>query len=142
MTEEEKPQAQPEERKPFVLPRKTPEELAQFITDFLANKILTSEQIQVHDIGHVFMTIGLGALATLTDDEAEQIGLVYEYYTNAGPISCDGLPVFLSAKMLHVDDWKIARSKILEEQKRRDAAKAELVKELEKTQCDPSPDKS
>lgn len=129
--QEEAPQEKIETpREPFVLQRKTPEELSKLITDIVDNKVLTSGQVPQNLLSIVFMPIALGVFADLSLDEISQVGLIYEYYDKAGPRSVNGFPTFMAAKMLHVEDWKIAFPKVLEEQERRKVAAENLQEEL------------
>jgi hypothetical protein len=87
-------------REPELLSR---EDLKVLAIDMLAGLVFTDrhiKQIDAHMLGSVFMVAGLGGL---TGWNAEKIGLVYQYMDRAGPRSVNGYPIFMSMRMLHID---------------------------------------
>jgi len=42
----------------------------------------------------IFMSLALGALADMTEEAINDIGLIYEYWDQAGPRSINGYPIF------------------------------------------------
>lgn len=97
-----------------------PDELRQFVDDFVSNRIFTSAHLRENDdIAMVFMPVALGAFSGWSDTGLERIGVLWEYLSQAGPMAINGLPCFFSFHVLNADDWKIAREAILREQERR-----------------------
>ena len=64
------------------------------------------------DMPRVFMPIALGALVELPDDVVNDIGLIYEYLDQAGPMSVNGLPMFMSFKILNQTDATVVHEKV------------------------------
>lgn len=88
-----------EEPKPR--PEKTDAELRKLAMDIHDGKVFTSGNIQnPSDLPMVFMVIALGGFANLSKEEAENIGLIYEYMDKAGPRSINGNPCFMSCRTL------------------------------------------
>lgn len=98
---------QSEESKPddFLLNTQTDEFLKALAIDIFEGKVYTNRHISnPEDIAMVFMVIALGGFAHLTEEQVKRIGLVYEYISEAGPRSINGMPSFFSMKMLSMDD--------------------------------------
>lgn len=109
----------PQELPPEV-PRKSDEELREFVLAYCDGRVFTSLQISKdRDIGLVFMPLALGALHNVTDQYAASIGLIYEYLSKAGPSSINGMPVFFSCRLLHRDDCERVMPAIQRELDRR-----------------------
>jgi hypothetical protein len=49
----------------------------------------------------VFMPIALGAFQNFTPEQLEDVGLIYEFYDQAGPRSINGYPCFVSMRILN-----------------------------------------
>lgn len=109
-------------REALKLPRKTDDELREFIDDFVSNRIFTSAHLRDHEVDmltRIFLPLGLGCFSTVQPDSLAQVGVLYEEYSKAAPRSINGLPMFFSFKMLHIDDWKRAQVAIDKEMERR-----------------------
>lgn len=52
---------------------------------------------------------------------AEQLGVIWEWMSQAGPRSINGYPTFSSHRLLHRDDWERARKALAREQERRES---------------------
>jgi len=67
-------------------------------------KIFCDRQINPREIGSmlamVFMPIALGALSETANVVRDNIGMIYEYLSEAGPRSINGYPIFMSFKTL------------------------------------------
>lgn len=103
------------------VPRKSEEELREFIRKVLGNEIFTSDHLsesEKKDIGMVFMPVALGVFNNWTKEEIAKIGVLYEENRRRGPRSINGLPMFTSFTMLHTEDWEKARKVIMREQER------------------------
>ena len=116
---EPKPTPPPKKEVPLVLPRLSADALRKLITEICDGTVFTSAQCRESDMGMVFMPILLGAFAENTKESLKQIGILYEYLSEAGPRSCNGYPCFFSFHMLHKDDWEIVRASIPKELERR-----------------------
>ncbi len=87
----------------------TSEFLRQLAADIADDKIFTHRHIpeqQSEMIPRVFMPIALGAFKDYTKEQMEDIGLIYEYYSDAGPRGINGYPCFFSFRILSVEETK------------------------------------
>lgn len=101
------------------IPRKTEEELREFVRDVLANRVFTSWGLSADEVRMSFLLIGLGFLGTcFTREAVEHIGIIYEYLHQASPMACNGLPMFFSMRVMHKDDWGVALATLRREQER------------------------
>ena len=101
------------------VPRMTQEALRRFVRDVLGGAIFVSDQIhQPDNTGMVFLPIAFGMLSKWNADALRQIGVIWEYDRKALPRSINGLPVFTSCHLMHVEDWKRAHLVIAREQRR------------------------
>ena len=99
--------------------RLTDEELETFIQDFLDDKIFTSAHIHPDKVaqllGLIFVPIGLGALKAYTEEEARNIGVIFEYKHLAKPEPSPlGTPIFITANVLHIEDWRTVARRVTE----------------------------
>lgn len=86
---------------------KTKEELKKIAMDIVDCKIFTHTMLNSHsDMGMVFMPIMLGAFSEMSEEEKNDIGLIYEYYSEAGPRGFNGNPMFMSCSWLNKADTK------------------------------------
>lgn len=90
-----------------MIPIKTDEELKQIAVDLFSGKIFTDRHVRnPKDLGMVFM------LLVFTGDDFKQEllddppGMIYEYLSEAGPRSVNGMPTFFSMRMLNEADTK------------------------------------
>lgn len=104
---------------PTEIPRMTKEELRKFVLDVLSGAVFVSDQVRrMEDIGHVFLPVLFGALSDWDREALKQIGILWEYNNKALPRGINGMPMFTSCRMMHVEDWKRARLAIAKEQQR------------------------
>lgn len=103
------------------------EELAEFVMGVCDGTIYTSVGLSSLEIRLVFAPIVFGAFEGFTDGEIEQLGCLWQYLDQAGPRSINGRPSFMSMRLLHIEDARIAEVEIKKELDRRDAVKAEIV---------------
>ncbi len=105
------------------IPRMPRKDLAKFVMDFCDDKVFTSAHVrdsQAENLLHlIFMPLALGALQGLYEHEVKNIGLIWEYMSQAGYRAINGYPTFLSCRLMHKDDWDTARKAIQREMKRR-----------------------
>jgi hypothetical protein len=103
----------------LALPRSSKEDLRKFVLEFMGGAIYTSAQVhRIEDVPMVFMPILFGLFKDWTEDDMKQVGVIWEYYDKALPRSINGMPVFTSCHLMHVEDWKRARLVIEREQLR------------------------
>lgn len=99
------------------------EELAAFVLGVCDGKIFTLHHIRESErksmAGMVFMPIFFGAFSGLWPGELEQVGTVWEYLHEAGPLSINGYPIFMSLRVICKDDWERAIKAIDKEEARR-----------------------
>lgn len=88
---------------------KTDDELKQIAKDLFGNQIFCDRHCRsAQDVGLVFMPLGLMEPEHRQAMIDEKISFIYEYYSQASPRSCNGMPMFLSANMLNdVDTEKM-----------------------------------
>lgn len=76
--------------------------LKQLAQDIYDQKAFTNRHIRPGgDIRMVFMPIALGAFKDWEKEDMEDIGLIYEFYSAAGPRAVNGYPCFTSFKILN-----------------------------------------
>lgn len=86
---------------------KTLEELKQIAMDIYDQKVFIDRYCRPEEIGMVFMPIILGCFKDQDKEYLEDIGLIYEYYSEAGPRGINGKPTFTSLKLLSKGDTNI-----------------------------------
>ena len=96
-------------------PRMSAEEVRQFVLDVLSNRIMLSVGLSPQELQMVFFPLLFGALSKMSREYIEQIGVIYEYLSEAAPRSCNGLPSFFSMHIMHKDDWAIASATLQRE---------------------------
>lgn len=99
-------------------PRLTAEQKKEFFEDFLSGRIVSDRQMKSgEDVLAVFMVL---ALSTKPPESfLNKLAMVYERLDKAGPLSMNGLPMFMSCSFMHQDDWDELKPKLLAELKRR-----------------------
>ena len=94
-------------------PKLSDEQLKQFVLDFCDGALYTSAHpSKMEDIKLVFLPLMLGALSDWIPEELETIGLIYEDMSKAMPRSVNGMPMFMSCHIMHIEDWERARKAI------------------------------
>jgi hypothetical protein len=79
----------------------TDDELKQIAIDLFEGRIFTDRHLKsMEDARMVFMLIPLGAFAEAPPEYIDNIGMIYEYLSEAGPRSVNGYPSFLSLRVL------------------------------------------
>ena len=88
-------------------PVKTDEELKQLALDIFQGLVFTDRHLSdVRDIQTVFMPLFFMDEASMERLKADDPGLIYEYISEASPVSANGLPSFFSMKILSQDEAK------------------------------------
>jgi hypothetical protein len=104
---------------PSDIPRLSEEALRKFVLEFLGGAIYTSADIRrAEDIAIVFLPVALGLFEGCTKEELSQVGVIWEYLSKAMPRSINGMPIFSSCHLMHLEDWKRAGLAIEREQLR------------------------
>jgi hypothetical protein len=88
--------------------KKTDSELKQIASDMYEGKIFSSLNLGdklEEALPIVFMPMMFGALSERTKERAD-VGLIYEYISEAAPRSINGFPVFFSLKILNDEDTR------------------------------------
>lgn len=94
----------PEKKEPIRLPNRSTTELKKIAMDMSDNLIFTSLQIPEHSmslLGMIFMPILFGGAG---DIDPNDIGMIYEYYSKAGPRCINGFPTFISCSVINKAD--------------------------------------
>jgi hypothetical protein len=88
------------------IPRRTPEEIKSLARDLVTNRIFLS-----NDPEEIKLSFGV-VLAFLKPDmiDFNEVAAVFEYYSEAGPMSINGLPSFFSLQVIHTEDWPAFRA--------------------------------
>ena len=85
-------------------------ELKQLAMDIVDGKVFTDKHIpdnQQHMLTRVFIPLMLGGLEQINQDGLlDNVGMIYEYYSEAGPRGINGMPIFMSFRYLTVADAK------------------------------------
>jgi len=103
--------------------KRTNEQLKQIALDIHKNLIFSTGHMEAHELQHVgtvFMPLALGATEKRSP---ESIGMIFEYYSKAGPRSINGMPIFMSCQFVHKDDMKVLEGYIAEFRKAEEAVK-------------------
>lgn len=83
----------------------TDQELKDIAKDIYRNNIFTDWHIEnPEDIKLSFMI-----LRFMEKEDFEDVGLVYEYMSKAGPRSVNGLPTFMSCRLLNIKEVVVVR---------------------------------
>jgi hypothetical protein len=84
---------------------KTDDELKQIAKDMWKGRIFTNRHCKDETLlGSIFMSLALGGLNNLPDEDVNDIGMVYEYLSEAGPRAINGYPMFMSCRLLSKAD--------------------------------------
>lgn len=108
------------EDKPKPPPRMTNESLKKFVLGFCDGRIFTNLHIRNLDSRLLRLVFLPFALADATHVDPDKLGLVWEWKSEATPRAINGYPTFISARLMHEEDWKIAEKAIRKEMKRRE----------------------
>lgn len=75
-------------------------DLKKLAVEIYEGRVYTDRHCGEHMIMNVFMILGLGGLSKMSEDEINDIGLIYEYMDKANPMSVNGQPTFFSMRYL------------------------------------------
>lgn len=109
--------------RPHTVPRMTRDELVAFVHAFCDGRVYTSSDATrvggSSSLAMVFMPYAFGTFDGWTEQEMEEIGLLWETLDKAGPRAINGCPMFTSMHIMHRLDVEIAKKAIEKEQERR-----------------------
>jgi len=93
----------------------TEEEIKKLADDIYSGLVFTDRHIKnLDDISRVFMPLALLSGAQIEEFKVDMPGMIYEYIDKAGPLSIDGMPMFLSFRCLNQEDEKKVYEKYLQ----------------------------
>jgi len=100
------------------------DELKRFVMGVCDNNVFTNRHMSEHEVRHigmVFMPLALGYLSHphIPDSYKDSLGCIYEYNSEAGPRSVNGMPCFFSCRFLNKDQAQRAFAAIEKELERR-----------------------
>lgn len=105
------------------VPRMEDDELRKFVLGWCDGKLFSTahEQLrrQPHHIPSVFMVAAFGGFADCSKTYLDEIGIIWEWIDEALPRAINGMPMFMSCKVMHKEDWSRARVAINNELDRR-----------------------
>src|SRR5207245_4353212 len=86
-------------------PPMTDEHVGQLATDVAPGRVFLSGHVaNPGDLSMVFLPLALGGFEAITDEEAAQVGQIYEYRHRANPDrTWNGMPVFSSLNYASVE---------------------------------------
>lgn len=88
--------------------QKSNAELKQLAMELADGKIFCDRHVSDENLMPViFMPISLGAFAGEDKKKIMDIGLIYEYLSEAGPRSINGYPIFFSMRTLSKEEARI-----------------------------------
>jgi len=79
---------------------KTDEFLRKLAMDWLDGRVFTSYRLSDEDIKRAFPILMLMSKDQANEMIGKDVCMIYEYLTEAGPYTVNGLPMFLSANVL------------------------------------------
>lgn len=84
--------------------QKTDQELKKLAIDIADGKIFTDRHLR--DINQLSMVFMILALMEENDYNSfiHEVGLIYEYMSEAGPMSINGMPIFMSVRRLSIEE--------------------------------------
>lgn len=110
------------------VPRMEPEKLRTFIKEVRSGSIFLSLYLNnPKDIPMVFMPLALGGLSNHSESYIKSIGAVWEYYSKAGPMSINGMPMFMSCHLIHQEDVKIVTEALVQLEKQEEETLSNVV---------------
>lgn len=103
---------------PQGIPSMSPEKLKEFVMGVVDGRIFTDRHVRhPKDMTQVFMALNFMDPKALRVDD---IGVIWEWMSEAGPRSINGMPMFMSFRMMNRSDAARAWKAIEREQKRRE----------------------
>lgn len=85
----------------------TEKEIADLANDMYRGMIFTDRHVQrPEDVPSVFMPLIFMRKEFIEKLKANPPGMIYEYFSEAGPRSINGMPIFWSFRMINIEDTK------------------------------------
>ena len=96
-----------------MIKRMEPERLKQFIREFIAGRVYTSDDIREptkeawgDSVSRVFLPVMFGCLNDIPLEVLNaELGVLWSYWDEALPRGCNGRPMFMKCRLMHNDDW-------------------------------------
>jgi hypothetical protein len=93
----------------------TDEEIKKLANDIYQGLVFTNRHIQnPDDLSRVFMSLNFLDEEQIKKFNADMPGMIYEYMENAGPRSINGMPMFMSFRVLNREDAKKVHEKYIQ----------------------------
>lgn len=90
--------------------RMTDEQCKRLALDLHAGRVFTDRDCRnPQDVTMVFMPLLFMSREDANNMVEDEIALVYEYMSEAGPRACNGMPMFMSCRMLNRKDFEVVR---------------------------------
>lgn len=117
-------------REPHIVRRMPEDELKNFVRDYLAGLIVTSEDMDATLVPTVFMPLALGAIQGWSQKELAQLGAVWAHRTKdrSTGLGVNGYPMFVACRLMRKEDWAIVAATINREREQRTDIKLEKTK--------------
>jgi hypothetical protein len=117
--------------KVFEYHRMTDDELRTFIIDYVDGKIFTMQHIPDNQVKHILHSVFMPLIFFDGFDDAprevlDELGTIYQYYDQAGKLSINGFPIFMSMRIMWRGDWERVVPKIQELLEKRAKERKEL----------------
>lgn len=105
----------------FQVHRMEDDDLKKFVRDYVEGRIFTSADLKsAEDAKLVFMPVLFMKWEDIPKEVVNEIGIFWEYLSEAGPRAVNGNPMFMSMRIMWKEDWKRARpaiGRLLEQRK-------------------------
>lgn len=103
-----------------MIPKTSDEDLKKFVRGYCDGHIFTSGELQDPKLLEmVFMPLISEEGAEILKEEIDDVGLIWEWISKAGPRAVNGYPTFTSFNVMNMEDAKRAAKAIKKELQRR-----------------------
>lgn len=86
------------------------EEISKIALDLYKGQIFCDKHIDSKEkpvmLPMIFLPVGLGCFGSYSKEELKEIGMLFQYYTEAGNQTINGYPTFMSVRVINVEDSK------------------------------------
>jgi hypothetical protein len=91
-----------------MLPSLPPDELKQLAVDFKEGRVFSDRHVtNPQDISMVFLVLLFMDKEDIDQLKQDNLGMIFEYISKAGPRAVNGMPMFTSARYLNRSDTKL-----------------------------------
>lgn len=110
-----------EPKKPdTTIPTMSDEDLRAFVDGAVSGRLFTSVQVTNGTLlPLVFLPVSMGVFAGWTKEELENVGVIWEWCDVSMPRTINGMPIFMSMRLMNKADWQRALTAIQQEIERR-----------------------